>query len=358
MAVPVGQSGQAAISLVRDYANEPTLPADATVLTFLNRGVEEVVRRIGGIRLWAPYYTVDQQTSVFLNDDILEIVSANFSSSGSPLTAGALVYPMEALEQKTFMDAAAGFPAVGFGPPQAYFVYQDEGYASTNALPAPAAPVLSTIAGTSAGTEIEVVITYTNANGETTKSAVADITPTTAQQAVVATPQSYGNATGYHVYAGAVGGPYYQQDGGTATALGTSFTIPNPLVASGTQPPVSNTATGLGQGGSQQMQLYPAAMVGQVNIYYKARPQLWADATNTSYTNLDSSAQEAVVLFAVQRTLMYRGRGDEVGPWRSEYEAMIADLKETINRRTIPKSGRVRDVMDRSFPSAPFWMTG
>lgn len=363
MAVPTGQSGQSAIALVRDYANEPTLPADSTVLTFLNRGVEEVVRRIGGIRLWKAYYTVANQTTVFLNDDVLEIVSANFSSSGNPYDQGALVYPMMALEQASFMDAAAGFPANGFGPPQAYFIYQDEGYASTNTLPAPAAPVLSTTSGTSTGTEIEAVITYTNTNasgatGETTASDASDITPTTAQQAVVATPQSYGNATGYHVYAGAVGGPYYLQDGGTATALGSSFTIPGTLVTGTATPPGSNTATGVGQGGSQQMQLYPSAMVGQVNIYYKARPQLWADATQNSYTNLDSSAQEAVILFATMRTLAYRGRGDEIASWRSEYEATINDLKETMNRRVVPPSGRVRDVMDRSYPSAPYWMTG
>ncbi len=358
MGVPTGLSGASAIALVRSYANEPTIPVDTDVLMMLNRGVEEVVRRIGGIRLWGQYYTENQQTNVVLNDDILDIVSANFSSSGSPLTQGALVYPMMQLEQGAFMDAAAGFPAVGFGPPQAYFIYQDSGQASSNALPVPSAPTLSTVTGTSAGTKIEVVTTYTNANGETPQSAVADLTPTTVQQVSVATPKSVSNATGYNIYAGAAGGPYYLQNTSGAIALGTSYTIPNPIVSSGTQPPSSNTATGVGQGGALTMQLYPSAMVGQVNVYYRARPLLWADTGTSSYTNLDSSAQEAVVLFTTMRVLQHRGRpGEAVQIWKPEYEAMIADLHESINRRTQAKSSQVRDVRDRSYPSAPWWMT-
>lgn len=358
MAVPGGLAGAAAISLVQQYTNETSLPATSTILTFLNRGVEEVARRLGGVRLWKPYYTVAQQTTILLDTDVLEIMSANFSSSGNPYDQGALVYPMMALEQASFMDAAAGFPAVSFGPPQAYFVYQDEGYAATNALPAPAAPVLSTVSGTSNGALQEVVLTYVNASGETGASASSDLTPTITQQTQVATPRSYGNASGYHTYAGAKGGPYYLQDGGTATPIGTAFTLPNPLVGSGTQPPGTNTATGVGQGGALLMQVYPAAMVGQVNVYYKARPQLWADTGSTSYTNLDSSAQEAVVQYGVMMTLRNRDRSVEAKQiWEPSYEALIGDLKESIARRTAPKSGRVRDVRDRSFPSAPYWMT-
>jgi hypothetical protein len=139
-------------------------------------------------------------------------------------------------------------------------------------------------------------------------------------------------------------------------ALGTPYTIPYPLLTV-TAPPLTNTAIGAGTGGAMHMQLYPAAVIGQVNIYYRARPLLWADNTTASYTNLDTSAQEAAIIFATGRVLLSRGRGDEwKAGWEPEYNAMVDDLKESMNRRTTPKSGRVRDVSNRSFPSAPWWM--
>jgi hypothetical protein len=362
---PQGLSGAAAIAEVQAYTNESTYPAPATTLLFLNNGLQEVCRLVGGIRLWAPYYTNNQQTTISLNADIQDIVSANFSmgsanassnGSSSPFAQGALVYPMVAIEQAGFMDAAAGFPAVGFGPPQAYFVYQDQSSAPAQTLPPPAQVQLAVTSGTSAGTVIEVGQTYVNANGETTLGPVADITPTGIQQAQTITPPSYQNATSYNVYAGAVGGPYHLQNA-TPVALGTSFTIPSPLLAI-TVPPVTNTATGAGTGGALSMQLYPAAMIGQVNIYYRARPLLWADTTANSYTNLDSSVQEAAVIWATMRVLVNRQRAAEAKEiWRPEFDAMIQDLKESINRRTIPKYAQVRDVANRSFPSSPFWLS-
>jgi hypothetical protein len=303
---------------------------------------------------------------VTLNDDVMDIVSANFSmgsanstntGSASPFAQGALVYPMTQLEQAAFMDAAAGFPAVGFGPPQAYFVYQDQGTAPTQTLTVPPQTQLALIAGTSNGTIIEVGVTYTNPNGETTLSAVADITPTTAQQGQVQFPPGQSNANGYNVYAGAVGGPYYLQNT-SPVAMGSPYTIPYPLVTGTANPPSSNTAIGAGTGGALLMQLYPAAMIGQVNIYYRARPSLYADTTALSWTNLDTSAQEAAILYAVMRTLQYRGRSAEAKEiWAPQYKELTDDLKESLNRRVIPKSGVVRDVANRSFPSSPFFLS-
>jgi hypothetical protein len=99
-------------------------------------------------------------------------------------------------------------------------------------------------------------------------------------------------------------------------------------------------------------------MLGQVNIYYRARPLLWADTTANSWTNLDTMAQEAVILFALNRVLAARQRKDEwkSGGWAEEYATMIESLKESMNRRTVPASGQVRDVRDRAYPSAPFWL--
>ena len=101
-------------------------------------------------------------------------------------------------------------------------------------------------------------------------------------------------------------------------------------------------------------------MIGQVNIYYRARPLLWADTTDTSYTNLDTSAQEAVLYYAVGSHLMNRGREDEwTRIWKPDYEAMITEpVLETIKMRTMPKSGRVRDMYNRGYPSSPPFLAG
>jgi hypothetical protein len=348
-----------------------------------------VDRRIGGIRLWAPYYTIANQTTVQFAEDVLDIVSCIFSmgnanaennGSSSPFAQGALVYPMTLLEQAAFMDAAAGFPAVGFGPPQAGFIYQDTGYnPSTPIAPPPQPQLVAVPDGSSAFLDwnvsnwnqaywgpqgsgfqqtLEVVQTYVNAFGETTQSPVADITLQPGQGALTQSPPSFGNVTGYNDYAGLPGGPYFLQNP-APIPIGQTFIIPDPFFMGGVQPPTVNTATGSGTGGALSMQLYPAAMIGQVNIYYRARPQLWADTTDTSWTNMDSSAQEAVVLFAVSRVLAIRQRTSEwVAVWKPEYESMVDSLKESIARRTQPKSGQVRDVWNRSFPSSPFWLAG
>jgi hypothetical protein len=333
------------------------------MLTFLNKGLEEVVRRVGGIKLYGSYPTVTNQTTIILNDDVQDIVSANFSQgnanaantgSASPFAQGALVYPMFARSQAAFYDDAAGFPAVGFGPPQEYFIYADRGTAPTQTLAVPLQAQLGLVTGTSNGVIVEVGLTYTNPNGETTIGPVADITPTTVQQAQVLSPQGISNASGYNPYAGPVGGPYHLQSA-SPIALGSPFTIPYPLLTV-TLPPVTNTAIGAGTGGALLMQLYPAAITGQVNIEYRARPMLWVDNTTTSWTNLDTSIQEAAILFALSRVLAFRGRISEWSSvWKAEYEAMCQDLKESINRRTIPRSGQVRDVRNRGYPAGGFF---
>jgi hypothetical protein len=360
--------------MVQNLTNESSLPSTSVILTFLNKGLEEVCRLVGGPRLWAAYPTENNQTSVQLNADVEEVLSLNFSSgannssgfitTSSPLSQGTLVYPMVLLEQATFMDAAAGFPAVGYGPPQAAFVYQDQGTAPTTTLPTPDAAAFAYQSGTSNGVAYTVVLTYTNAAGETSAGATSSYSPSTTEQGVVNSPAGVSNATGYNVYVGTSAGPYYLQNT-SPIALGSTYTLPGTPTLSGTQPPATNTATGAGTGGALWLQLYPAAMIGQVNVYYKARPQLWADTTTNSWTNLDTSAQQAAVLFGVICVLYNRGRGDEAKQlWEPQYKDMVGDgsekpgsLTAALNRRTVARSGQVRDVRDRSFPSAPWWLT-
>lgn len=373
--VDTGYSGQSAIAMVRGNTDEMSQPADSQILAFLNVGVKEVQRLLSGIRDMRPYPTVQGQTLVSLDNDIQEPIGWNFSSgstggAANPWDQGTLVYPIMSLDQAMFMDAAAGFPAVGFGPPQAVTIVSDKGYAPTNTLPAPAAPGLTAVAGSSDGNAESVVITYVNANGETTPSPASALTPLTNQSVQVASPPGYQNATGYNVYKSENGSPYFLNNA-TPVALGTPWTIVSyalwdvslwdvgiwGFTNSTQQPPTVNSATGAGQGGSITLQLYPAAMPGQLNVYARIKPQLWTDTTANSWTNLDSTAQEAVILFATMRTLYNRSRGDEASElWQPQFDTMIADMKESYARRTRPKSGQVRDVRNRSFPSAPWWM--
>jgi hypothetical protein len=363
MSTPTGRSGSQAIQDVRDNADEPSLPQSTTILRFLNRAIEEVERRLNGIFVWTPYPTVALQTFVALNTDLQYVESLSWSSgatntsgfitSSSPLSQGSLVYPVRLMEQGSFMDFAAGFPAVGFGPPNKAFIYTDQGTAPGTTLPAPAAPVFAIQAGASTVTSLDTVVTYTSAAGETTPSSNTVQALATSQQGVVLSPQGYSNATGYNVYVKS-GGTYWLQNA-TPVALGVPYTIPSTPLTSGTAAPSSNTATGSGQGGAMFLQLYPAAMIGQLNVYGRMRPQLWADTTANSWTNLDTSMQEAVVLYATILTLRNRSRADDAKDWKTDYEAMIQSLQETALRRTRPQSGIVRDVSGPGLTGAPFW---
>jgi hypothetical protein len=238
-ATPTGYLTLDIIAQVRLRANEPNLPVNSDLLKLLNAGVQEIERRLGGIRLWGIYQTQAGQTVQALTSDIQEIIDASWST-GPPMAQGALVYPLQLMNQASFMDFAAGFPAVGFGPPTALFIYRDSG-------------------------------------------------------------------------------------------------------------------------GTMEVQMYPAAMIGQLNIYYKARPIFWTlnpDGTNGTASNLDPAMQEAVVLWTVCRVLENRGRGEE---GRTIFQPQLTDIIDsmlaTVAKRSQPKSGQVRDVVSRGYPSFP-WSWG
>lgn len=349
--IPAGYSGQSAITQIRLRTNENSLPTDANILTFLNAGIEQVEGRVGGIRLYSTFPTTAGMTTVTLTPDVQDIITASWST-GDPTRPGSIVYPMEQREQAMFMDTAAGFPAVGFGPPQAYFLYQDFGTGPTGVLPAPSARQVTVTGGTSAGYTTFVATTLLNPSGETTISPPQELVVLPTQVGQVASPIPYANATGYNVYAGAsINGPFYLQNATPGVPGDAGFTLPSTLLTT-TPAPSTNTATYI-SGGSISMQLYPAAMVGQVNLYYRARPMLWADATVNSNTNLDTLAQEAVILWTVCRVLENRQRGNEVPPFNAQLTEVLQVIQEKMQKRSAPKSGRVRDVTGRSFPTTP-----
>jgi hypothetical protein len=101
------------------------------------------------------------------------------------------------------------------------------------------------------------------------------------------------------------------------------------------------------------MQLYPAAMLGQINLYYRARPQLWSTTVNggNNGTNLDTSMQEAVVLWTVGMVLCARDRADEADrTWFPKFKDKMEELDALSKRRTNPKTGQVRDITGRGYP--------
>lgn len=108
-------------------------------------------------------------------------------------------------------------------------------------IDAPSAPTLSTVSGTSPGTEIEVVVTYVNLGGETTPSSGSTETPSSSEQVEVASPSAETNAQWYNIYAGPSGGPYYLQNTEPVN-LGDAYILPGTLVTNTATPPSSNTA--------------------------------------------------------------------------------------------------------------------
>jgi hypothetical protein len=219
--------------MVRGRTNEPNLPTNANIIMYANDVVEDVQLELGSIRLVGTYPTSSGQTLQSLTADVQEVISCSWSTSA--LTQqGVIVYPMFQYDQGSFMDLAAGFPAVGFGPPQNYTVYQD-----------------------------------------------------------------------------------------TANV--------------------------------QILQMYPAAQVGQLNVYYYGRPTLWTlnnSGGNGIASNLDTAFQSAVILGTIISVLDERGRSDEGERiWTPRYEKAIERLRSASVRRTAPKSGQVRDVVGRGYPA-------
>lgn len=120
----------------------------------------------------------------------------------------------------------------------------------TPQLPAPAAPTLTLVLGSSNQATVFVVVTYVNAVGETAASAATSQALASNQQAQVTSPPAEGSGagapTGYNVYSGtASGGPYYLQNTTGPIAIGTAYEIPGTPASSGKTAPTSNTASGM-----------------------------------------------------------------------------------------------------------------
>ena len=114
-------------------------------------------------------------------------------------------------------------------------------------LAAPAAPTLvgSGTGGTMAAGVYKVVITYTNAFGETVPSSSASVTLSgTTSSLTIDSPATETGATNWYAYVTQPGGSTYtrQQAAGSPTLIGTNLVLTAPPTSTGLAPPPVNTA--------------------------------------------------------------------------------------------------------------------
>ena len=109
-------------------------------------------------------------------------------------------------------------------------------------LPAPAAPVLSSVAGGTIGaTTYYAKVTYVTPLGETLAGAETSLAVAADYLLVVDSPPAYQGATGYNVYISTTTGTETRQNA-VAIALGTNWTEPTTGLVAGSALPVSNTS--------------------------------------------------------------------------------------------------------------------
>lgn len=154
-------------------------------------------------------------------------------------------------------------------------------------IAAPVAPTVNT--ATTGGTVLagtyQVVVTYTNAQGETTASPATPIVTTGSTSTITVTsPAAETNATGWNTYISQVGGTAAsatrQQAANSPTAIGTNYVLTTPPSSSGPVAPSGNTA-GSGPASMTVTALYPGAWSN--NLYVSVTP---ANGTKTTLFTL------------------------------------------------------------------------
>lgn len=114
----------------------------------------------------------------------------------------------------------------------------------------PAAPSLSTAStgGTVHDGTYQVIVSYTNANGETigSNSASQVTSGGNLSTLTITSPPSVSGATGWYAYVTQVGGSTFtrQQAAGSPTAIGTNLTLSAPPTSIGAPPQLVNTSGG------------------------------------------------------------------------------------------------------------------
>lgn len=105
----------------------------------------------------------------------------------------------------------------------------------------------------------------------------------------------------------------------------------------------------------QTYQIYPVANVaGFINMYYIQRPQIYTDTANSTI-QVDSTVQEAMILWAAKSVCESRSMyGEPVQYFMQEYEKCITQLLDDVGRRQY--TGPI-EVADTSFAATnqPYW---
>jgi hypothetical protein len=192
---------------------------------------------------------------------------------------------------------------------------------------------------------IRLLQSYPIAPGQTIQALRSDV------QDVLSCSFSTGPVTGSSTVSAPIVYPMFPMDQG----MFMDFAAGTPGASTG--PPSSyfifNDASGV-----LIMQLYPAGMLGQLNVYYRARPILWTlmggGATNGVASNLDSAMQQAVILWTCGRVLENRGRSGEAQRFDALFDVKIEAMKKSVAQRTAPKFGQVRDI-GYANTGRPYW---
>lgn len=121
-----------AVARVRAHINEGTLPGISvnlpdqdTITDLLNEGLEEVATRLPSIRAFAAYPILANVPQIVLGADVAEVIQAAYSTSPSPSTTSAIVYPMQQEEVGRFFDLSGDQPTSGGGIPTYWYIFSD-----------------------------------------------------------------------------------------------------------------------------------------------------------------------------------------------------------------------------------------
>lgn len=136
MAYPTGYTALQAVTLVQDKTNEPTIVPYATIVGYLNDGLDEVVAASDPVLTYTSIPTQATDVTVNLPQDVWDI-KALFYSTVSPLTQGWVPYEVVQYDPKEFMLYTGGVPTVGGGPPFCYTILKDTAGVMTIELGSP-----------------------------------------------------------------------------------------------------------------------------------------------------------------------------------------------------------------------------
>lgn len=112
-----------------------------------------------------------------------------------------------------------------------------------------------------------------------------------------------------------------------------------------------------GTSGVMTLQLYPVpSIAGYINCYYRQRPKLYDDTTNTSVTNLDSMFQEAMITWSCKAVCENRAMfGAPVQYFDKLFSQVLEEINEDAKKRTTPGRNVVADVTEVTVNMPPWY---